>query len=330
MRNDGPAALILAGGVAKGAFEAGVIQRLVERGVKIDRIVAASSGALNGTYLAAAIHSGREREAAEKLPLLWEQQASYRRIFDIDVGAVTRLRGLSNSDKLMDLMRREVGAILDDQHNAVTLSLVVAVVGGVDAQIGGKPATSFEKVITFDGAAFDAADRREVLYRATAASAAFPILFEPVDVPGVGPSYDGGVVNDTPVKLAMEEGANRIIVVSPYPQVVVIPQTPTGVAGVGHLVDILIHERLYRDLHDAEQVNEKLAKLEELVKRGDLTVAQADEVKKITGWSRHIDLTYIRPERDLPGSAFAGFFNKQLRLDYLEAGRRAADAALGT
>jgi NTE family protein len=327
--NDGPAALILAGGVAKGAFEAGVIQRLVERGVRIDRIVAASSGALNGTYLAAAIHSGREREAAQKLPLLWEQQASYRRIFDIDVGAVTRLRGLSNSDKLMDLMRREVGAILDDQHNPVTLSVVVAVVGGVDAEIGGRPATSFERVITFDGTAFDEVDRREVLYKATAASAAFPILFEPVDVPGVGPSYDGGVVNDTPVKLAMEEGADRIIVVSPYPQVVVVPQTPTGVAGVGHLVDILIHERLYRDLHDAEQVNLKLAKLEELVQKGTLTAAQADEVKKITGWSRHIDLTYIRPERDLPGSAFAGFFDKKLRLEYLDAGRRAADAALG-
>jgi NTE family protein len=327
--NDRPAALILAGGVAKGAFEAGVIQRLVDNGVRIDRIVAASSGALNGTYLAAAIHAGREREAAEKLPQLWEAQASYRRIFDIDVGAVTRLRGLSNSDKLMDLMRREVEPILDGgEHNPVTLSVVVAVVGGVDAQIGGKPATSFEKVITFAGEAFDDDERREALYKATAASAAFPILFEPVDVPGVGPSYDGGVVNDTPVKLAMEEGADRIIVVSPYPQVVMIPQTPTGVAGIGHLVDILIHERLYRDLHDAELVNAKLAQLEALVRNGTLSAAQADAVKKITGWSRHIDLTYIRPERDLPGSAFAGFFNKQLRLEYLDAGRRAADAAL--
>jgi hypothetical protein len=51
-------------------------------------------------------------------------------------------------------------------------------------------------------------------------------------------------------------------------------------------------------------------------------------VKLITGWQRRIDITYIRPEQDLPGSAFAGFFSKSLREAYIDAGRSAAEAAL--
>jgi NTE family protein len=324
-----PVAVILAGGVAKGAFEAGAIQRLVEAGLPIDRVVAASSGALNGTYLAAAIHSGREREAAENLPLLWLERASYKRVFDIDVAAAARLSGLSNSDRLIDLMRDEVGAIrVGPAGRPVNLSVVVAVIGGVTSYIGGQPTTSYEKVLTFDGAAFDDEAQREVIYRATAASAAFPLVFKPVDVPGVGPSYDGGVVNDTPVELAMEYGAERIIVISPYPQVVRVTQTPTGIAGVAHLADILIHERLFRDLRDAEAVNRKLERLEALAARGTLTAAQLEAVREVTGWRRRVDLTWIRPDEDLPGSPFAGFFSRSLRLAYVEAGRKAAESAL--
>jgi len=329
MTEERPAALILAGGVAKGAFEAGVIQRLVEAGVRIDRIVAASSGALNGTFLAAAIHAGREREAAESLPELWLERASYKRVFDIDVAAAARLRGLSSSDRLIDLMREQVGPMaVGDGGGKIKLSVVIAVIAGVPAMIAGQPATSFERVLTFDGDAFDSEEQRELIYRATAASAAFPVIFEPVDVPGVGPSYDGGVVNDTPVELAMQYGADRIIVVSPYPQVVKVKETPTGAAGVAHLADILIHERLYRDLRDAEAVNEKLERLDGLVRAGTLTPAQLDAVKQVTGWRRKIELTYIRPDVDLPGSAFGGFFSRSLRQGYIESGRRAAEAAL--
>jgi predicted acylesterase/phospholipase RssA len=41
-------ALILPGAVAKGAYEAGAIEELTHREIRIDRIVATSSGALNG------------------------------------------------------------------------------------------------------------------------------------------------------------------------------------------------------------------------------------------------------------------------------------------
>jgi NTE family protein len=60
-------AIVLAGAVARGAFEAGVIRALADADVKIVRIVAASAGALNGTVLASAVRERKVRAGAEAL-----------------------------------------------------------------------------------------------------------------------------------------------------------------------------------------------------------------------------------------------------------------------
>ena len=43
---------------------------------------------------------------------------------------------------------------------------------------------------------------------------------------------------------------------------------------------------------------------------------------------RHIDIVEIRPEQQLEGNPFKGFFNRDLRRDYVEQGRASARAAL--
>src|SRR5215468_7254604 len=50
-----PIAVVLAGAVAKGAFEAGAIRALADADVQVLRVIGASSGALNGTVLAASV-----------------------------------------------------------------------------------------------------------------------------------------------------------------------------------------------------------------------------------------------------------------------------------
>ena len=66
-------ALVLAGGVAKGAFSAGALSVLSDPetkarlGLDVSRIVGASSGALNGVFYAAAIRSGNEAFAGQRL-----------------------------------------------------------------------------------------------------------------------------------------------------------------------------------------------------------------------------------------------------------------------
>src|SRR5437660_12827324 len=60
---DAPMALVLSGGGAKGAYEAGVAAALVERGVPIRLVAGSSAGALN----AAMIADGR----LDRLEALW-------------------------------------------------------------------------------------------------------------------------------------------------------------------------------------------------------------------------------------------------------------------
>ena len=105
-------AVILAGAVAKGAFEAGAIKVLVEKlaetGGRIVRVVATSSGALNGAMLAAGVHSGDPLDAARKLAALWVSDGSLRGVFHVNVNDFCTLRGVSDQQELLRLLSSHV------------------------------------------------------------------------------------------------------------------------------------------------------------------------------------------------------------------------------
>lgn len=320
-------ALILAGGVAKGAFEAGALSVIAARGFHISQVVGASSGALNATMYAAGVRAGREVEAAKRLVSLWQDQADWMHVFHFSLRDVLNGRALSDSSKILQLLKDQVPNVATAAVNDVGLRLVVGAVKGTRGNIGEQPATTFEGVLSFEGAEFDDEQRRQAIYNGAIASAAFPVVFAPVDVPGLGPCYDGGVVNDTPVKLAAQAGAERVIVIAPYPAVMNVGETPTGVDLVMHLVDILIHERLYRDLHDAAELNAVIAKLGAMVDTNELTAEQMRRVLDALGATK-IEMITIRPPTDLPGNTFDGFRDRSLREQYIAAGHAAAQLAL--
>ena len=62
--------LVLAGGGAKGAYQAGVMRALLVKGIQVDAIAGASIGALNGAVLASAPDL---RTGAERLTTLWSE-----------------------------------------------------------------------------------------------------------------------------------------------------------------------------------------------------------------------------------------------------------------
>lgn len=68
MREEPKVGLVLSGGGAKGAYQAGVVKGLVEMGAQVDMVSGASIGALNGAILAC---SSSLTEAAERLENLW-------------------------------------------------------------------------------------------------------------------------------------------------------------------------------------------------------------------------------------------------------------------
>jgi len=166
------------------------------------------------------------------------------------------------------------------------------------------------------------------VFTAAVASAAFPLVFAPVQISGVGPCIDGGAVNNTPLKQALdgELGAELDAVVVISTSVEHHTELPDDLNGftplVGHIANMLTEERLYRDLRHAERVNTKIAGLDQLARDGKLTLQQLADVKQVLGWTRRrvVQLIPIRPRTMLPGNAFAGFFDADLRSEYLEAG----------
>ena len=134
--SNGTTAIVLAGGVAKGAFEAGAIKVLVEHGIKFAQVVGTSSGALNAILLAAAIRADREREAMADLLSLWRDEASWMHVFHFTVRDALRRRALSDSTKLLHLMRTEIPKVAIAAVNPVRLHLVVTAIHGVIDRLG--------------------------------------------------------------------------------------------------------------------------------------------------------------------------------------------------
>jgi NTE family protein len=325
-------AVILAGAVAKGAFEAGALkvlaEKLAETGGRIVRIVAASSGALNGTMLAAGVHSGDLLSAARNLATLWVSDGGMCRVFHVNVRDVWALKGISDQQKLLRLLSSSVRPRPSGQE--IDLRIVVASLRGVTGKIGDDDATKFETVLRFTKSHFQTQEGLDQVLRAAAASSSLPGAFAPFDLgPDVGPCIDGGAVNNTPIKYALENAAvDSVVVIAPT----VENAAPgafdalSGIGLVGHAIDILINERLYGDLREAESVNTSLRKLDEL----DLAPEVLARVKTALGWThrRQVSIVRVRPKEPLAGDSFSGFISAALREQYVALGEARAREVL--
>lgn len=76
--------LVLSGGVAKGAYEAGVIRALAEKNIVPSVIVGISAGAINGTFACNAIARGEftSESVEEELCWLWEHKTTAHNLYD--------------------------------------------------------------------------------------------------------------------------------------------------------------------------------------------------------------------------------------------------------
>jgi NTE family protein len=321
--------VILAGGVARGAFEAGALKVLSEHGIPVSHVVAASSGALNGILYAAGIRAGRENDAAKRLITLWQEDGDWCHTLDFSAAEFVKGHGISTTAKLVQLMRREVESIVSvPPCRPAALTLVAASVDGETRYIDGKPNTTFERRVTFTDKTFDSPQGRDKIYEFAAASAAFPGLFAPVEVQGVGPCLDGGLVNNSPIGAAIEHGAQRIILIAPTAAEVPPSGVASGIGLISQVADLLFAERLFRDVRRAQRVNVVLEMLEQAVCDGTITPEQFAMLTDQLGWHSRIELISIRPSKPLAGTAFSGFFHRELRSDYIREGRQAAHAAL--
>ncbi|MGH7293602.1 MAG: patatin-like phospholipase family protein [Polyangiaceae bacterium] len=330
-----PDAFVFAGAVAKGAFTGGALSVLSMPGVKarigldVRRIVGASSGALNALYFAAELRAGREAFAGSRLARIWIEQGTARQVFDVSLGNLLRGRGISSQRGLLALLREHL-RVRPGRH-PVDLRMVVTNLDGDLTHVGGALATSFEHVARFVGSDLDAAEGLDRAARTAAASAALPGLFAPTALTIGGRSVeavDGGVTDNAPVGHALQ-GAfdiDRVFVIAAVPRVQPSPGRLRGLGLASQLLDVVVQERLVRELRAIERGNAWLAAIESTVPDG----AQRAAVLDALGWNgcRPVQVVEIRPTAPLPGNALSGFFSRRLREEYVQSGIEAAQRAV--
>jgi NTE family protein len=184
----GGTAFVLGGGGVLGAAEVGMLQALVEHGVRPDLIVGTSVGAINGAFVAADPTAG----AVDRLRAVWEELVAAR-IFGgsvlSQVNTLVRTRThLHPREPLRDLLAAHL-PVRTFAELTVPFQCVAA---------------SIER----------AAERwftEGPLVDAVLASSAVPGLLPPVEVDGEH-HLDGGLVHSIPVGRAVALGADTIYV----------------------------------------------------------------------------------------------------------------------
>jgi len=216
---DPSTAFVLAGGGSFGAVQVGMLRALAARGVRPDMVVGASVGAINGAYFAGA----PDDEGVTRLAELW---CGLRRseVFPLAWQGVLGLMGTRNFAIDPSGLRRLLENHLP--YERLEQARVPVHVVATDLISGGTVRLSEGPVVD-----------------AVLASCAIPAVFPAVKL---GERYliDGAVASNTPISVAVELGAARIIVL-PTGYACAIPGPPkSAVASALHAVTLLIAHQL--------------------------------------------------------------------------------------
>jgi len=174
-------ALVLGGGAARGFAHVGVIRALEQEKIPIDLIVGTSVGSLIGAIYAS---------DANSFELEWTAFTLEKDdVFDYGLMSAFTGMGLAKGDKLEEFVKKKIATA-----NIENLKLPFAAVA-TDLNRG--------KRVVLD---------RGSVARAVRASSAIPGVFNPVDYQGKL-LVDGGVMDNIPIAVAREKGAELVIAV---------------------------------------------------------------------------------------------------------------------
>jgi NTE family protein len=277
-------ALVLAGGGARGAYEAGVLSALApalaERGEAPDIIIGTSIGALNGAFLAARADEPLDAAVAAAVEmwreLCWSDAlrplvspAELGRL--IGAGAMLAglprggLAGLLDPSPLRGTLERLVSferLAHNVEDGTLTAAAVVATAYHTTRSVvfhHGGPALGLDPLRAIDYAASPLAPEHVL------ASAAIPGAFPAVEIrhpPGVEGWYgDGGVRLNAPLSPALALGAERVVVIGLNSSVTHAGAAarPDALDGVAQLLQVVLADQLAGDVATLGAVNEAIA-----------------------------------------------------------------------
>lgn len=212
-------AWVLAGGGSLGAVQVGMLRALVAHGLMPDLVVGSSVGAINGAYFAGvpsaagvaqleALWCGMRRSTV--FPIAWRSMLGWRTGggFAVDPSGLRRLLEQCLPYQALEQARVPTHVVATDQ------------LGGGTVAISGGPVVD-----------------------AVLASCAIPAVFPPVRI---GERYlvDGAIASNTPISVAVELGARRVIVL-PTGYACALDTPPRGaIANALHAITLLIAHQL--------------------------------------------------------------------------------------
>ena len=216
-------AFVLAGGGSFGAVQVGMLRELLARDIVPDLVVGSSVGAINGAYLAGTPTAGgiaqleaiwRGLRRRDIFPLTWAGMLGLmaRRDFIVDPGGIRQLLEAN-------LPYGEI------ERAKVPLHVVATdILGGSAVRLSSGP-----------------------VVEAVLASCAIPGAFPAVRI---GEHYliDGAVASNTPIRVAIDLGASRLVVL-PTGFACSVQSPPRGaIATLMHAVNLLIAHQLVTEL----------------------------------------------------------------------------------
>lgn len=341
--------LVLVGGGARGAYQAGVLRGLGEIvaarfGARpfFDVITGISAGGINASFLAS--HAADMRAAVERLDGLW-RGIHLEEVMKTDVRtfaglAVRWLRELglggaspvprARTNYLLDTTPLRAFLARHVDCGAISANLARGVLHGFAVS-----ATNYRTgtaVTFFDGAPEIAEWVRSARLGRRAhlglehilASAAIPLLFRPVEVDGV-PYGDGGIRLSTPLSPAIHLGADRVLAISiRHPraretteQLHAMSSGRGDGVSVADIAGVMLNAAFLDGLDsDAERMT-----------RINQTLALIDEKRRGEGPAlRPLPLLVIYPSADLGALAAEQFTRFPRALQYMMKGIGASEA----
>jgi NTE family protein len=221
-RTGGKTALVFTGGGSLGAIQVGMLRVLLSSGVQADFVVGASVGALNASYFAGAPNA----QGVANLEQIW---SGLRRsdIFPFTLASVFGL--LRHPGNVVDPagLRRVIETNLPYaplEEALIPLNIMATNHQGQGVRLSSGPAIE-----------------------AILASTAIPGVFPPVHIDGEA-LMDGAIAANTPVRLAAELGASRIIIL-PTGYACALKEPPRTVIGKAlHAITLMIAWQLMYEL----------------------------------------------------------------------------------
>lgn len=326
----GKVAVVLSGGGAKGAYEAGTLASIVQE-AKIHVLTGSSIGAVNAAVFAWEYEkTGDLNRAAQRLQEAWLE---LEELFEI---SLWKILGSILLSQLQTGSPLNFPSVADPRQ--IEAKIRDYLPAGVRLSDLSRIELAINATCLTTGQSVSFTNRHDLdLGEAVLASSAIPLLLPPRKIGG---RYyvDGGVFNNTPLRDAILAQATDIIVVELKPQKKHSQEETefSGVYQVGaRLLELIGDKLMYEDMKKAKRINEVLEVISALEEAGN-SPALVESLKKSIGYEqngrvkRQVRIYEIFPSRSLEPPGTLGFHHKEAILEIMRLGAEDAKRQLAS